>query len=198
MIIECPQCSAFVDGKVLGVKEYGADENGDPRKVVLIECPTCDSALLGFSELCQISNRDWDWSRPTRLWPKPAESLHSSIPREVRKALKDATRCFEVGVHSASAVMAGRAIEAMCKDKGGVGTLAKGLAKMKAQGLIDQKIWAWANALREERNLGAHATGADVSEEDAKDVLDFANAICEYVYVLTEQFDEYMARKGKA
>jgi len=93
--------------------------------------------------------------------------------------------------------MAGRAIEAMCKDKVGSGTLAKGLEKMKTQGIIDQKIWAWANALREERNLGAHATGVDVSMEDAKDVLDFANAICEYVYVLTKQFDEYMARKGK-
>jgi len=94
--------------------------------------------------------------------------------------------------------MAGRAIEAMCKDKVGSRTLAKGLEKMKAQGVIDQNIWAWANALREERNLGAHATGSDMSGEDAKDILDFANAICQYVYVLKEQFDEYMARKGKA
>ncbi len=196
MIIECPNCSAFVDGKVLGQKEYGADEYGDPRKVVLIECPTCDSALLGRSEIYQTEDGDWDWSRPTRLWPKAVQRIHQSIPSEIGKALKDANRCFEVKVYSASAVMAGRAIEAMCKDKVGSGTLAKGLEKMKNQGIIDQKIWDWADALRQERNLGAHATGADVTEQDAKDVLDFANAICEYVYVLTEQFDEYMARKG--
>ncbi len=198
MIIECPHCSANVDGKILGEKAWSADDSGDPRKVVLIECPTCDSALLGYTEIAQMADGEFDWNRPTRLWPKPAESLHHTIPREVRKALKDATKCFESSVYSASAVMAGRAIEAMCKDKVGAGTLAKGLQKMKEKGIIDEKIWTWANALREERNLGAHASGTDVSEEDAKDVLDFANAICEYVYVLTKQFDEYMARKGKA
>jgi len=66
---------------------------------------------------------------------------------------------------------------------------------MKSQGMIDEKIWNWANALKKERNLGAHASGTDVSKEDAEDVLDFAMAICEYVYVLTTKYDDYMARK---
>jgi len=108
MIIECPHCSAFVDGKIIGEKEWGPDEHGDPRKIVLIECPTCDSALLGFTEIGESADGKWDWCRPTRLWPKPAEPFHRSIPREVRKALKDAKKCFDSGIYSASAVMAGR------------------------------------------------------------------------------------------
>ncbi|MFZ5458536.1 MAG: DUF4145 domain-containing protein [Pseudomonadota bacterium] len=75
-------------------------------------------------------------------------------------------------------------------------TIPKGLGKMKAQGDIDEKIWNWADALRIERNLGAHATGYDTTKEDAKDILAFAVAICDYVFVLTEQYDEYMSRKG--
>ena len=196
MIIECPHCSAFVDGKVLCEKEWGSDDNGDPRKVVLIECPTCDSALLGFTEIAPNADGEWDWCRPTRLWPKPAARLSRNIPREVRNSLKDARKCFDSEVYSASAVMAGRAIEALCKNKVGAKTLAKGLEKMKAQGLIDEKIFHWAEALRKERNLGAHASGIDVSKEDEQDVLDFATAICEYVYVLAAKYDDYINRKS--
>jgi HEPN domain-containing protein len=196
MIIECPHCSAFVDGKVLGEKEWSADDYGDPRKVVLLECPTCDSALLGFTEIAQTADGEWDWYRPTRLWPKPTEPLPHIIPREARKALKDAKKCLDCGVNSAAAVMAGRAIEAMCKEKVGAKTLAKGLEKMKDQGLIDEKIWNWGDALRKERNLGAHASGTEVSKEDAEDILDFATAIFEYVYVLAAKYDDYMERKG--
>ena len=200
MIIECPHCNAFVDAKPLGEKTWGPDEHGnDPRKVVLLECPKCDSALLGHSEIAPDNEGNWDWdNRPTRLWPKPAEGHHFSIPREVRKALADGRKCFDAGVYSAAAVMAGRAIEAIAKEKVGAATLAKGLEKMKTQGIIDEKIWAWGNALREERNMGAHATGVDVHREDAEDILAFAEAICDYVYVLAQQFDEYMKRKGKA
>jgi hypothetical protein len=196
MVIECPHCSAFVDGKILGQKEWGPDDEGDPRKVALVECPNCHNVLLGFTEIAPDANGEWDWCRAIRLWPKQATRLSSSIPREVRNSLKDARKCFDSEVYSASAVMAGRAIEAMCKNKVGTKTLAKGLEKMKAQGLIDEKIFHWAEALREERNLGAHASGIDVSREDAQDVLDFATAICEYVYVLAAKYDDYINRKG--
>ena len=194
MIIECPHCEAQVDGKILGKKEWGPDDYGYPMKIVLLECPNCDSALLGYSEI-EPTQEGWDWSKPKRLWPDPPESLHFSIPREVRRSLQDANKCFKSGLYSACAVMCGRAIEAICKEKVGAKALAKGLQKMKDEGIIDDKIWKWSNALREERNIGAHATGIDVTKENASDIVDFANAICEYVYVLTRKFDDYMARK---
>ena len=92
--------------------------------------------------------------------------------------------------------MCGKAIESICKEKTGAKTIVDGLNIMKEQGDINGKIWDWADALRKERNLGAHATGYDPTRENAKDILSFAVAICDYVYVLTEQYDEYMARKN--
>jgi hypothetical protein len=195
VFIECPRCTAKVDANVLGEKVIEED-GGDPEKVVLLECTVCKSPLLGFSSLVQTSNGEYDWLNATRLWPEAAEVLHESIPSEVRGSLRDANRCFDARVFSATAVMAGRAIEALCKDKvGSKMTLARGLQQLKDQGLIDDKIVHWANALREQRNLGAHATGVDVNEQDARDVLDFANAICEYVYVLAQKYEAYMARR---
>jgi len=196
MLIECNHCSAIVDAKPLGEKSYSPDDYGDPRKFVLLECPKCDSALLGYSEIEPDDEGHWDFRNASRCWPEPDDSLHRAIPIEVRKALRDAKKCYKAEVYSATAVMCGRAIESICKDKAGAKTIAKGLQKMKDQGVIDEKIWKWADALRKERNLGAHATGYDTKKEDAKDILSFAIAICEYVYVLTEQYEEYMSRKG--
>lgn len=195
MIVDCPDCAAKVSGQILFEKEL-PEIGRDPEKILLVECPACQFPILVHSALIEVSQGRYDWSPTSRLWPKPIQPVHDGIAPEVRKSLRDANRCFEARVFAATAVMAARAIEALCKDKVGSGMLAKGLDKLKAQRLIDDKIWNWANALREQRNLGAHASGVDVSEEDARDVLDFANAICEYVYVLSEQFNAYMARKG--
>ena len=47
-------------------------------------------------------------------------------------------------------------------------------------------------------NIGAHATEDKISKEDAKDLLDFAQAICDYVFVLNAKFNRFMERKDKA
>ena len=197
MLIECNNCAALVDAKSLGEKAYGADDYGDPRKYLLLECPKCDSALLGYSEVAPDEEGNWDFHEASRCWPEPSsDGLHFAIPRDVRKALRDARKCYKAGVFTATAVMCGRAIESLCKDKTGAKTIATGLQKLKAQGDIDEKIWNWADALRKERNLGAHASGYDTTKEDAEDILSFAIAICDYVYVLTEKYEEFMSRKG--
>lgn len=47
----------------------------------------------------------------------------------------------------------------------------------------------------EVENIGAHATGEKVSQQDARDLLDFTNAICDYIFVLTEKFQAFMKRR---
>jgi hypothetical protein len=50
--------------------------------------------------------------------------------------------------------------------------------------------------LRKHRNLAAHATGANFNLIDAKDLYDFATAICEYVFVLTAKFEAFKKRQS--
>src|SRR5690606_24612602 len=115
MLIECSRCAAVVDAKELGQKSYGPDDYGEPRKYVLLECPQCDSPLLGYSEIEPDIEGHWDFRAATRCWPDPPnDSLHHAIPKEVRKALRDAKRCFNAQVYSAAAVMCGKAIEIIC------------------------------------------------------------------------------------
>ena len=95
--------------------------------------------------------------------------------------------------------MCGRAIEGICvhhKTKGK--TLNNGLKDLLDKEIIDKRLYNWGDELRKLRNLGAHATGEKVPQQDASDVLIFAHAITEYVFVLTEQFREFMSRRPKA
>ena len=136
------------------------------------------------------------WGKLTRCWPHVDEQLHHNIPQIVRRSLEEAKRCHSAKAFTACAVMVGRAIEGMCKEKVGVESLHAGLKALKEQGIIDEKLYRWGEALRAERNIGAHAGTESVSRQDASDVLDFAHAMAEYVYVLDEKYKEYLSRKS--
>jgi hypothetical protein len=112
--------------------------------------------------------------------------------------MEEANKCFKAGAYSACAVMCGRALEGICRHyKTKSEYLAGGLKELLDQGVIDGRLFKWSEALRTLRNVGAHATGGNVSKDDARDLVLFANAICEYVFVLSAQFDEFIERESK-
>ncbi len=197
MIIECPTCEARVDATTLAEKEYPPDDNNEPRKYVFLECPSCKNVLLGYSEW--HSEEDYNnWDRPSRLWPEPEYVLPKTIPTSVRQSLHDAIKCFKCGVYSATAVLCGRAIEAICRQALRKKVmLGKGLKELKDKKIIDERLYEWGEALRDERNISAHPTEDidSIGREDAKDLLDFSMAIAEYVYVLSVRFARYKDRK---
>ena len=92
--------------------------------------------------------------------------------------------------------MCGRAIEALCAEhKTKSKNLSAGLKELRDKKIIDQRLFDWGEALREQRNIGAHANEEDISREDARDVLDFAVAICEYIFVLSRKYEDFRARQ---
>lgn len=73
--------------------------------------------------------------------------------------------------------------------------IGKGISELKAKGIIDQRLFDWAEALRKERNIGAHASDEETTKEDAEDIVDFTIAIFDYVYTLSEKYERYVERK---
>lgn len=198
MIIECSYCQARVDAAVIAQHDDPADEEIGLRfKVSLLVCPTCNNTLVaGQSEnSCEFPDED-EWNLPIRLWPSPDKHFSIQIPSIVRSSMEEANKCFKAGAYSACAVMCGRALEAICKyHKTENKFLAAGLAELHNREIIDGRLFKWSQALRDSRNLGAHATDATISMEEARDLLLFANAICDYVFVLSEQFEQFMLRQ---
>lgn len=198
MIIECPRCDSKVDCLEKGSVDIDIEHTHTPTKHVLLECKICHGALLGISELIQVGQDEWEWDPPLRLWPSPDNELNWDIPDIARSSLIEAKVCFKARAYSACAVMCGRSIEGVCKyhypkSK----TLASGLKLLLEGSVIDDRIYGWGEALRESRNLGAHATTEQVSKADARDLLDFSIAICEYVFVLNAKFESFQDRQAK-
>jgi hypothetical protein len=199
VIVECPHCESQVDCEEKGSVALDGDDGDMPSKAVLLECKICRSPLFGITELIQITEDAWDWGHAYRLWPAQDRDIDRGIPEIVRLSLIEAENCFKAKAFSACAVMCGRTIEGVCKHHAPeTGNLAGGLKKLKEDGVIDTRIYSWGEALRSHRNLGAHATTEKVSKEDARDLLDFSIAICDYVFVLNEKFNRFQARQKTA
>lgn len=196
-IIECPHCDSKVNAKVLGKREYGPNGNPDPICFYFLECPSCESTMVGLADLVQIDHEQWEYNNLYRLWPADKRDLDGSIPKLVRRSIDEGKKCLKAKAYSACAVMCGKALEALCKDQGAKDwQLAKGLKELKDGEIIDGRLYEWGEALRKRRNIGAHASEEDISREDAEDVLDFAIAICEFVYVLSDKYEKFKAREA--
>jgi hypothetical protein len=200
MIVECSYCEAKVDGRVVAQHiDPPGPEGLEPYRVSLLACPICGNGLIAGE--CEIGydNDAVVWDAPTRLWPCPDKRVPWYVPRIVGASLEEANRCFKAGAHSACAVMCGRSLEGICKHyETKSNNLIGGLKELLEKGVIDKRLLEWSEALRHSRNLGAHITDQVVSKEDARDLLDFANAIVEYVFVLTRQFEKFIARRGES
>lgn len=199
MIIECPDCESKVDAKVLKEHESSGDEEFVIRfKTFLLECPICKQAILAGQELWQIAPKETQWLDARRLWPQPEKYLDLTIPYAVRNSLKEAEICYQAKAYSSCAVMCGRALESICSECGTESKfLAGGLKELLDKQVIDKKIYDWSEELRKHRNIGAHAGEEEIFKQDAQDLLDFANAICDYIFTLTRKFEGFMKRKQK-
>lgn len=203
LLVHCDVCEATVNAEVLAEHEatYFDDDvrvNLPDNCVSLVVCPSCHRAL--------VAREVWEgeddsgisiWSKPIRVWPRPDRESSSEFPDIVKISLEEAQRCHRAAAYTASAVMCGRALEGICIHFATKGrNLNAGLKELLDRQLIDQRLFEWSEELRKHRNLAAHASGEKVSRENATDLLDFLNAICEYVFILTPKFQSFMKRKA--
>ena len=196
-IIDCQTCESRVQANVLAKSAYYNDFTEIQKFTFFLKCPACESSIVGQASSRQIALDDWVMDSLVRVWPAPKKATSWKIPESIRLSIEEATRCFDAHAYNACVVMCGRALEILCKDHGIKTQLAAGLKELKQKQTIDGRLYEWGEALREARNIGAHAAESETNREDAGDVLDFTYAICEYVYVLADKYDKFMKRKIK-
>ena len=74
--------------------------------------------------------------------------------------------------------------------------LAAGIKQLRDKKIIDARLFDWSQELHAFRNLAAHPDEGSISREDAEDLQAFAYAIIEYIYDLTERYEEFNSRTG--
>jgi len=182
------------------VTEGGNEEFPFTQRVSLCECPRCQSAIVGLQE--SETPFDSDFDAPLRVWPSPPVHFSAKIPRPIRESLTEAEKCLRGKAYSACVAMCGRALEAVGRhfyppksEKARPLMLKQAIDRLAADKVIDGRLHEWGAALHGERNLAAHPSGTDFKKQDAKDVFKFASNICEYIFVLSAEFDEYEKRR---
>ena len=123
-IIDCPWCKAKVAAERSRLAEDCGfdDEAGEPygNRLYVGKCPSCETLLAGESHQVDFAGHNAhedQWSDIVRIHPKPSRTFSSwRIPRVVTDSLLEADKSLQAGASTASCVMLGRALEAVCRD----------------------------------------------------------------------------------
>lgn len=218
-IIDCPDCRAKVAALQFNFAErFTSDSASQPcgKRVYTGECPRCSLIVVGESNLIEFENIDVDedrWSDIVRVYPRPAKTFSSwRIPKVIIDSLSEADKSMQAGANIAACAMLGRALEALCRHTLAPSPnaqaetekkpqkeimLGEGIKKMHEAKIIDNRLYDWSQQLHISRNLAAHPEDITISRTDAEDLQSFVNAIVEYVYDLTDRYEDFKERADK-
>ncbi|MCZ2079666.1 MAG: DUF4145 domain-containing protein [Bryobacterales bacterium] len=194
MVVYCKDCDRKVDAKVVGQHAYHDAAEGPPTRITLLQCLRCGHAVLVREE------EIWEdsWTNPETVYPYGGGAPNPELPERLQSALQEARRCYQAKAYTATALLCRRTIETLCVDRGvKEQNLAAALAKMRDRNLIDGSLFEWADGLRLAGNRAAHDVTSDVSWEDARDLVEFTEALLEYVIVFRERFERFKARQSQ-
>ncbi len=197
MIMQCGHCGNKTTYEQRGeyqmiIPRYDAENEtwvNDQIQWVVDECMTCHKPTFSEYYLDAIS---LDIQSKT-LYPSPQTKL-TNLPPKIERAYTAAIKVKNIEPN-ACAVLVGRTLEAACNHEQAQGrTLAQKLNDPAQNGRIPNTLAEMARQLKELRNLGAHDAEDEVTEQDVPIILDFLEAILEYLYVAPAKIEAVRAR----
>ncbi|NPV90911.1 MAG: DUF4145 domain-containing protein [Firmicutes bacterium] len=148
----------------------------------LFVCPNCDKPILDekFRSSFEMDIDRWPIHEKT-LYPYAQVNLRG-LPENISKSYEAALKVRHIE-HNAFAVLIGRTLEIICKDKNARGNnLFEKLDYLCEQDVIPGRLVEMAHGIRQLRNIGAHADLGEIVEFDIQILTDFTEAILEYIY----------------
>lgn len=205
----CPDCNIMVSAKIVcsgfgsyrsdalnPVDEVDAEYHGEHYFVAI--CPKCSGPFLGRKSLYGVPGEFETITDEKLLYPGPQRAPIQGLPESVERAYEGAVRSFGATLYEPSALMCRRCLEAVCKHFSAQGRdLNQRLDSLASSGSIDPTLKSWAHGVRLLGNEAAHDVDAVVSKEDARDVLDFTEALLLSVFTLRQKHERFLARRQK-
>jgi len=133
------------------------------------------------------------------IHPAPLPSpTDKRIPESIRQDLEEAKMCFSISAYRACAVMARRAMQSACIEKGTTkDKLSEQLQELASNGVITKELKEWADVVRWVGNDAAHPNAEKVTKEDADDILKLAEQFLHVLYVTSAIARERRTIRGK-
>lgn len=207
--VYCPRCNIQTEARVIAsghggfqseavsaFDEVDTEYHGDVLYVAL--CRRCEEPFLIRQSLYGVPGEFETITSKEVLYPISSRLPLEGVPEATRRSYDQAVRCYSSSSFDACALMCRRSIEALCKELGAAnGSLQAKLDTLFKQGVIDSRLVEWAHGVRAVGNEAAHDTEAELSQDDARDALDFTEAILMYVFVLGCRFTAFSERRKK-
>jgi hypothetical protein len=196
MITHCAVCRAYTDSQVVGTYLPPRVNNEPQRMYNLLGCPRCSTP----SVVRQTNNGDLIrgdvWEDVITLYPSDANRPQSNVPIAITAALSEARASYGARAYTAAAIMCRKTLELICASHGArERSLVRSVQKLRDDGVIDDQLYNWSDALRIAGNEAAHGQGEATSESDARDMLEFTNAILEYLFSYRDRFEQFQRRR---
>ena len=170
-------------------------------RFILAECSRCEAPLLlawqpNVEEFWHATQDDMEWQQ---LWPPPKQGMvvPHGCPPAAAQLLNEAMACQDVSP-TAAVVLTRKAVETITASLGFRGNLGSSLRKMREQGVIDERLWAWSDLLRKVGNKGAHDLEGTISIADAGDATWFGGELIHQVFVVQPRFDGFARRHPRS
>src|SRR5215216_3060889 len=194
MLVECANCEAIVDGETVADYTDFDDQSGMAGKYSFLRCPRCSRPFI----MLQVDDGP-GWDEPRRLYPPIEMGVSLAIPNSLRLAYDEARKCFRAKAYTATAIMCRKTLEGIAdENKISARNLAAALKDMKDKGIIENRLYEWADTLRISGNEAAHGVNLQISPQDAKDILEFTHALLEYVFTFQEKFEQFKQRRSSS
>ena len=199
MLVECSTCEAIVDGEVIADYTQYDEQSDMTGKYSFLKCPRCANPFIMLQVDDGSNPAIVNWDEPRRLYPPLEMGVSLSIPNSLRLAYDEARSCFRAKAYTATAIMCRKTLEGIAdENKITVRNLATALKEMKDKGIIENRLYEWADTLRISGNEAAHGVNTRLSQQDAKDILEFTHAILEYVFTFQEKFQQFKNRQSQS
>lgn len=186
-VTRCPFCS-IASPRLFNV--WSSDgplprtDGGSHRYWGAYACSSCGSVVSAWG----IPNGSHRFE-VTEIFPA-AKKAHDDVPEPARTFLQQAYETLHAP--DAAAVMAGSAVDAMLKRHGLVeGSLYSRIDKALEGHILTQGMADWAHSVRLGSNRPRHADAENphVSPEQAQQSVDFAEALGNFLFVLTARIE---------
>lgn len=196
MIIHCAECRQYVEAKETGSFWRHFDGREPSCRYTLLACTMCSSPILvRQTNVGNMAEGD-KWDTPFVVFPHADTRVNPNAPKEIRTAFEEACTCYRSQAYTASAIMCRKTIEGVCAEHGvEERNLSISLKKMKENGLIDERLYEWSDALRLVGNEAAHGVTTSITQPDAKDMIEFTNAILDYLFSYRDRFEQFKKRR---
>lgn len=145
-----------------------------------LECPACNQVLLRKGYWHEYLS-DENVPSYELVYPNKTEYIRG-LPPHLSRAYEASQKVKSID-SNAFAVLLGRVLDLVCIDKNACGdSLFERLKDIANKGIMPQQLADMAHALRQLRNIGAHADLGELTASEVPILEDLSKAILEYVY----------------